>query len=577
MIRKIAPLLAAFVVSVFGTGGWASADSVTGLDVSAYLITDVPPQMSDSVYEQCNSYHVSRIQDSWGGGVVGGCRYEQVMLHYSGVITIPAGVPFVQFLVYSDDGGYVDIGGNGFGYWADRGCGGTVSPLYAGVQQNTSYPINAWFYENGGGACFFLYWNIGDGWTVVPDSAYSSAEPVPTTTSPTTTEAPTTTSTSTSVAPSSTQPVISTTTTVAPLGMRSPTNLQGVAGDGQVSLTWDAPEGGQGYAEVERYAVFWSSDNFQSGFAIASYTTSAVVGNLENGVEYKFKVRADNDSLAVYSSWYETYVVTLTPQSTTTTSSSTTTTSTTTTTTTVATVSSVDEPQNYEPTPETSEVEVVEEDPTTTTELVEVVDTVVETSPLPMEESQNEPTLPLEVIVEAPTETLTLDVVQLTEEEVVALSADLETATAAEVAELFESKSDSEIEQFLAEVDSSEALESVVDALADGELELTTSQLAAVIENPVLEELSKEVIQEVFAALEPEALSDEQVEAITEVLNQASDTVKSAFQEEVNIFGGVFNDYVPLGSVITVQVRRTVVAGSVVLCSVPTVSVGRRS
>jgi hypothetical protein len=222
-------------------------------------------------------------------------------------------------------------------------------------------------------------------------------------------------------------------------------------------------------------------------------------------------------------------------------------------------------------------VEVVEEDPTTTTELVEVVDTVVETPPLPMEESQNEPLDPLEVIVDAPTETLPLDVVQLTEEEVVALSADLETATAAEVAELFESKSDSEIEQFLAEVDSSEALESVVDALADGELELTTSQLAAVIENPVLEELSKEVIQEVFAALEPEALSDEQVEAITEVLNQASDTVKSAFQEEVNIFGGVFNDYVPLGSVITVQVRRTVVAGSVVLCSVPTVSVGRRS
>jgi len=82
--------------------------------------------------------------------------------------------------------------------------------------------------------------------------------------------------------------------------LEPPSNLQGQVDGATVTLTWDAPV--EGNTPVERYAIFWSFDNWQSGYAIASTTLSASIGNLPSG-EVRFKVRADNDSLAVYSQW----------------------------------------------------------------------------------------------------------------------------------------------------------------------------------------------------------------------------------------------------------------------------------
>ena len=140
--------------------------------------------------------------------------------------------------------------------------------------------------------------------------------------------------------------------------MRTPTNLRAVAQDGSVWLAWDAPEGGDGYAPVERYAIFFSSDNWATGYAISSFTTSATVYNLINGTTYQFKVRADNDTLGVYSSMVETYTVSATPEVATTTTTTTTTSTTTSTTTT--------EPQSTTTVQETTTTTT--EPPTTTTQ-----------------------------------------------------------------------------------------------------------------------------------------------------------------------------------------------------------------
>ena len=56
----------------------------------------------------------------------------------------------------------------------------------------------------------------------------------------------------------------------------------------------------------------------------------------------------------------------------------------------------------------------------------------------------------------------------------------------------------------------------------------------------------------------------------------ASDEEKAAFEEQVNIFDGSHEDYVPLGSTISVAERRTIVAASTILMTLPTPTASRR-
>lgn len=135
---------------------------------------------------------------------------------------------------------------------------------------------------------------------------------------------PTTTSTSTTTSTTST-----TTTTIAPY-LNSPQNLTVTSSnESKVYLSWDAPE--QSNTQVERYAVFFSNNNWDSGWAISSMGTSAIVENLESGTVYQFRVRADNDSVSIYSGWSNEVSKTTTATTTTSTTSTTSTTTTTTT------------------------------------------------------------------------------------------------------------------------------------------------------------------------------------------------------------------------------------------------------
>jgi titin len=79
----------------------------------------------------------------------------------------------------------------------------------------------------------------------------------------------------------------------------TPANVAGVAGNGQVSLTWSPPilSGGQ---SVMHYLIeYGTSDSFASfakktiyGAPPVPTATSAIVGGLTNGVDYYFRVRA---------------------------------------------------------------------------------------------------------------------------------------------------------------------------------------------------------------------------------------------------------------------------------------------
>lgn len=197
------------------------ADPVQGLEAVGYYVDAIPPTRSDSVYPSCGSEIENNINRNYNGEPFQNCGDDLFMIHYTGAITIPAHES-IEFWIAADDGGTINIAGIEVGTWDDKGCSATESGLLdlaAGT-----YALDGWFYENGGGTCFMLAWNIdGAGWAIVPDEAFTTEVVVPTTSTSTSTS---TTTTSTTVEPqvvttttpetTTTEPEATTTTTDAP-------------------------------------------------------------------------------------------------------------------------------------------------------------------------------------------------------------------------------------------------------------------------------------------------------------------------------------------------------------------------
>ena len=84
----------------------------------------------------------------------------------------------------------------------------------------------------------------------------------------------------------------------------------------------------------------------------------------------------------------------------------------------------------------------------------------------------------------------------------------------------------------------------------------------------VLESISGEQASEVFDAVVVAEVSQEEGAEIAEALTEAPTDVKESFEEEINVFAGVFDTYVPLDSSIDVGTRRSVIAVNLVTSTV---------
>ena len=210
----------------------ARADAVQGLDASYFVVDEIPPQQSTTLYTLCASEVENNINRSYDGEPVEGCPDDLFMVHLTGFITIPEHTT-IEFWLASDDGGEATIGGNTWGSWTDQGCSAWGSGNLS--LQPGSLPLEVWMYENGGGTCLMLAWKIDDGdWEIVPDEAFSIMPVASTTTDvstttvaeSTTSSAPTTTSlpveptmpeqSTTSSTTTTTSTVVATTTTTEP-------------------------------------------------------------------------------------------------------------------------------------------------------------------------------------------------------------------------------------------------------------------------------------------------------------------------------------------------------------------------
>lgn len=538
----------------------AKAEPVSGLNVSVYTVNQIPPVRSDSAYPLCpnSDTHYANIQQGWGSGDVGGCQYQhdRVMIHYSGFITFPEGTQSARFIVYSDDGGYVNIAGNEFGFWGDRGCSGTVSTTYS-FSATQSYPIDAWYYENGGGTCFSLYWSLDNGaWSIVPASAFSlQTQPINATSTTsiqeTTTVLDTTTSSSTTTSTTTT-----TTSTIPPRYLNPPINLNVISvNSSKIYLDWEEPQNSG--TDVERYAVFFSNDNWQSGWAIASYTTSAVIENLESGVEYQIKIRSDNDTFSVYSSFTES-VSASTSYSTTTT---TTTTSTTTTTILVENTTSTTTTSIYTPPQTSTSVDYPEEISTPTT-LHDFVPEVEETLPEMTETTEEEiTTTSQDSVEEIPQEEEIASDTTFVQDTVVEDTIPVSTEETVVVEDIQEEQvlTDEQFDEIVSALSSPdvtpEEIVSIVEELISADL--TQEQATELVTNPqVLNAISGEQASELFAEVSAEQLTTEQAEELVAAVQYAPEEVRESFEEELDVFQGAFDTYVPIGSKVSVKERR---------------------
>lgn len=182
----------------------------------------------------------------------------------------------------------------------------------------------------------------------------------------------------------------------------------------------------------------------------------------------------------------------------------------------------------------------------------------------------------------------------VTQEEVVAiLETVFETATSEEVVAILsetfaDGATDEEVaaitEALLSDGVTEEAVSTLVDVLESGVID--ESQVAAVIDAILQEEINDEVatalatsaavIQNITAEQATDIFESVPVGELTEtegaeIVNAVQDApveVKESFEEEINVFSGVFDTYVPLDSTIDVGTRRSVIAVNLVTSTV---------
>ncbi len=218
--------------------------------------------------------NVPNINFQWGGDSVLGGPSEDVIVRFSGSI-LSNTTQNISFLAIADDGTRLYIDGALIADdWFDKGGGGTTSAptsFTAGIPKT----IELMYYENGGGANVFLYWNQSGSMQIIPESAFTSQA----------------------------APVVKT--------IGAPRNLTVLDNGSAAVLSWEAPNTGN--TLPERYAISFSADGGGWGIATGNVgdanalnTTITISYSLleslkPSGTIWTFSIRSDNDTNSLYS------------------------------------------------------------------------------------------------------------------------------------------------------------------------------------------------------------------------------------------------------------------------------------
>lgn len=91
---------------------------------------------------------------------------------------------------------------------------------------------------------------------------------------------------------------------------------------------------------------------------------------------------------------------------------------------------------------------------------------------------------------------------------------------------------------------------------------MSPAVIAETFSPAALEVLTDTEVVELVASIDVDSLTDEQAAAISEAMTNAPDNVKTEFENQINVFSGQFDSYIPTGSAVSVAVKRTIVAAT---------------
>ena len=92
--------------------------------------------------------------------------YEDIVVKFTGKITVPSSWTSVYFAGYTDDGFKMYVDGNlAINNWVEQGATWSAySPIY-NVSQDKTLDVEIWWYNGGGPGSYHLGWSIPGGWT----------------------------------------------------------------------------------------------------------------------------------------------------------------------------------------------------------------------------------------------------------------------------------------------------------------------------------------------------------------------------------------------------------------------------
>lgn len=135
------------------------------------------------------------------------------------------------------------------------------------------------------------------------------------------------------------------------------------------------------------------------------------------------------------------------------------------------------------------------------------------------------------------------------------------------------------VAELLQSAKTAEEIIKVVNELIDDGIDKNeATQLAT--NKEVLASVTQEQAAEIFNSVVVSELTEEQANLLIEAVQDAPLEVREEFQNQINIFEGTFDEYVPVDSKISVGERRVVVAVSAVLSvssTIPSVNVSSSS
>jgi hypothetical protein len=134
-------------------------------------------------------------------------------------------------------------------------------------------------------------------------------------------------------------------------------------------------------------------------------------------------------------------------------------------------------------------------------------------------------------------------------------------------------------EQFTALVDvlesdnttTEQVVEAVTQIIENGVSEEQAVELAT--SEKVLESVTAEQADEIFDAVDVGQITEAEGLQIVNAVQEAPKKVRASFEQEINTFDGKTDTYIPLGSVISIGVRRVIVVSTAFMIAVPPIPI----